>query len=228
MPHTLPPTASSEDESSAVEQAELRGRPFLLLRDPHGELLVIDLAARRRRYTIGRRVEADIPLGWDREVSRLHAQLERLAGEWTICDEGLSQNGTYVNEVMLSGRRRLADGDLIRLGRTSMTFRDPRAAGGGMTMLPGELGAATALSEQQHSVLRELCRPLVGDGDGLTPASDEAVAAALAIPLDTVMTEIDALSKSFGFDDLPPAEARAELALGCLRSGLVRPDDLTA
>ena len=228
MPRTLPPTASSESESAEVEQAELRGRPFLMLRDPDGRLLIIDLAARRRRYTLGRREEADIPLGWDREVSRLHAQLERLAGEWTISDEGLSQNGTYVNELRLAGRRRLADGDLLRLGRTTLTYRDPRAATGGMTVLPGELGTATALSEQQHRILRELCRPLMGDGDRLTPATDEAVAAALAIPVETVTSEIEALSRSFGFDDLPAREARAELALGSLRSGLVRPDDLTA
>ena len=77
--------------------------------------------------TIGRRDEADISLPWDPECSRLHAELELRAGEWTITDDGLSQNGTWVNELRLYGRRRLADGDIVRVGRT---LRDVLAARG--------------------------------------------------------------------------------------------------
>jgi hypothetical protein len=216
---TLPhPDPLSTDERAAVEAAERRGTPFLLLRAPDGPLSVIDLDAQRGLYTLGRRAEADVPLPWDREVSRLHAELRRLAGEWTIADDGLSQNGTFVNETRLVARRRLADGDLVRVGRTCLTFRDPAPAAG-LTLLPGELNAVTALSEQQHLVLRELCRPLASHRAG--PASDEQIAAALGLPLEVVATEVLGLMGAFGLDDVAPEEAREEIAAAAIGSGLV-------
>ncbi|MGZ4182186.1 MAG: FHA domain-containing protein [Solirubrobacteraceae bacterium] len=39
----------------------------------------------------------DVSIGWDAEVSGLHAELQAFSGEWTIVDDGLSTNGTYVN-----------------------------------------------------------------------------------------------------------------------------------
>lgn len=225
---TMPPDHLSDAEQAALEEAERRGAPYLVLRDGDGEQRIISLSPRKRRYAIGRRDEADVALSWDREVSRLHATLERLAGEWTVSDDGLSQNGTFVNEIKLEGRRRLAEGDLIRVGRTTIAFHHPGAAAVGLTMLPGELGIATALSDQQHAVLRELCRPLMSDGEGIAPASDEEIALAAGIPLDAVQTELEALIRAFGFDDLPDAEARAEVAVGAIRTGLVRGEDFLA
>jgi FHA domain-containing protein len=207
-----------------VEAAERQGIPFLHLRDGDGQMQIVGLDARKRTYAIGRRSQADIALPWDREVSRLHAEITRLAGEWTISDDGLSQNGTYVNEVRLSGRRRLTDGDLIRVGRTSMTFRAPPSGTGVLTLLPGELSATTALSEQQHLVLRELCRPLARD-PGAPPAADQTIAEALAIPPDVASSEVRGLLSAFGLSDLPAAEARLEAAQAALASGLVRFDD---
>ena len=199
-----------------------------MLRDDTSRQRIVALDARRKRLTIGRREEADLELKWDPEVSRLHAELERLAGEWTIADNGLSQNGTYVNELRIDGRRRLADGDLIRVGRTTLEFRNPIAGAGGVTMLPGELSIATALSEQQHSVLVELCRPLMAGGERLRPASDEQIAASLHIPGDVIHAELQALIRAFGFDDMPGEDARAEVAFGAIQSGLVREQDFRA
>ena len=83
-------------------------------------------ASRTDSITIGRRFEADISLPWDPEASRLHAELSLRAGEWTICDDGWSQNGTWVNGLRLAGRRRLADGDLVKIGRTIIGFHAAR------------------------------------------------------------------------------------------------------
>ena len=224
---TVPTIAQvSTDERTVIEDAERRGGAFLTLRDGDGAMRLVRLDGPNRSYTIGRRPEADIPLPWDRQVSRLHAQLERLAGEWTVADDGLSQNGTFVNETRLVGRRRLLDGDLLRVGRTTLTFHNPTPSPGGPTLLPGELNAATALSEQQHAVLRELCRPLARDGD-VQPATDAEIAAALAIPEEVVATELIALAGAFGVDDVPLAEARAEIAFAALGSGLVSFEDLS-
>jgi hypothetical protein len=214
----------NDAEDEAVREAERQGIPFLWLRDGDGQVRVVALDARRRTYAIGRRSAVDVPLPWDREVSRLHAEITRLGGEWTISDDGLSQNGTFVNEVRLTGRRRLTDGDLVRVGRTSMTFRSPPAGTGVLTLLPGELSAATTLSEQQHAVLRELCRPLARDA-GAPPASDQTIAEALAIPLDVAATEVLGLLSAFGLEDIPAPEARLEAAQASLSSGLVRFED---
>jgi hypothetical protein len=175
--------------------------------------------------TIGRRDEADISLPWDPECSRLHAELELRAGEWTISDDGLSQNGTWVNELRLIGRRRLSDGDDVRVGRTHVIFANPGGIGIGPTLVPGELSATPRFSEQQQRILRGLCLPLLGDGEGLAPASDDEISRTVGIPVHAVTTELDHLTRALGLNDVPRAQRRRELALLALRSGLATNGD---
>jgi pSer/pThr/pTyr-binding forkhead associated (FHA) protein len=216
---------ASPADLEARRDAEQRGEPFLLLRDDQGEQRIVELDERSGSVTIGRRLEADVPLAWDPEVSRLHAELEFKAGEWTLCDDGFSQNGTYVNGLRIHGRRRLTDGDLVRIGQTSIAFCDPGPSGLGVTLAPGELGIAPKFSEQQQRILRGLCGPLMGDGEGVNPADDAEIAAETGIPEEIVTTELDHLGRSFGLQDMPPADRRAEIALLALRSGLVKADE---
>jgi hypothetical protein len=216
---------ASPEDLEARRDAEKSGAPFLLLRDDQGVQRIVALDERAGSVTVGRRVEADVPLAWDPEVSRLHAELEYKAGEWTLCDDGYSQNGTYVNGLRIHGRRRLTDGDLVRIGQTSIAFCDPGLTGLGVTLAPGELGIAPKFSEQQQRILRALCRPLMGDGEGVNPAGDAAIARATGIPEEVVTTELDHLGRSFGLQDMPPADRRAEIALLALRSGLVKADE---
>ncbi len=216
---------ASPQDLEARREAEARGAPFLLLRDDEGAQRIVALDAQAGSMTVGRRPEADVPLAWDPEVSRLHAELEFKAGEWTLCDDGFSQNGTYVNGLRIHGRRRLTDGDLVRIGQTTIAFCDPGISGLGVTLAPGELGIAPKFSEQQQRILRALCRPLMGDGEGINPAGDAAIAAATRIPEEVVTTELDHLGRSFGLSDMPPADRRAEIALLALRSGLVKADE---
>ena len=216
---------ATPEDLEARREAEKSGEPFLLLRDDSGTQRIVELDERAGSVTVGRRVEADVALAWDPEVSRLHAELEYKAGEWTLCDDGFSQNGTYVNGLRIHGRRRLTDGDLVRIGQTTIAYCDPGNSGLGVTLAPGELGIAPKFSEQQQRILRGLCRPLMGDGEGVTPASDAAVAAETGIPEDVVTTELDHLGRAFGLQDMPPGDRRAEIALLALRSGLVNADE---
>jgi FHA domain len=216
---------ASPRDLDARREAERRGTPFLLLRDDRGVQRIIGLDQGAGSVTIGRRLEADVALPWDPEASRLHAELEFKAGEWTLCDDGFSQNGTYVNGLRVFGRRRLVDGDLLRIGQTSIAFCDPSRSGLGVTLAPGELGTAPKFSEQQQRILRELCRPLMGDGQGVKPTADAGIAAVTGIPEAIVATELDHLGRAFGLQDMPPADRRAEIALLALRSGLVRADE---
>jgi hypothetical protein len=215
----------TEEELAAREAAERRGERFLVYRDEDDRQVIHTLAEGRASVTIGRRPEADVSVPWDPEMSRVHAELAVRAGEWTISDDGLSQNGTWVNALRLAGRRRLADGDLVRVGRTVFAFCDPVPVGTGPTLVPGELSATPRFSEQQQRVLRALCRPLFVDGEGINPASDEEVAEATGIPIEAVVSELDHLGRALGLDDMPPPDQRAEIALLAMRSGLVSADE---
>jgi hypothetical protein len=209
-----------EERRTAVE----RGLPFLMFRDGDGQQQIVALQP-ADAVTVGRRQEADVSLVWDPEASRLHAELSFRAGEWTICDDGWSQNGTWVNGLRLAGRRRLADGDLVKIGRTIIGFHQPDSSGPGPTMVQGELSAAPRFSEQQQRILRALCRPLFTDGDGFNPASDLEVSDATGIDVGVVSQELDLLARLFGLEDMPRAEQRAEVALLAVRSGLVGADE---
>jgi pSer/pThr/pTyr-binding forkhead associated (FHA) protein len=212
----------TQEELEARRAAERIGAPFLIYRDDAGTQHIFSLAERLQAITLGRRDEADISIPWDPEMSRLHAELELRAGEWTISDDGLSQNGTWVNGLRLSGRRRLSDGDLLRVGRTIFAFCAPTGASTvGPTLVPGELSATPRFSEQQQRVLQALCAPLFADGEGINPSTDEEVAEATGIPIEAVISELDHLGRAMGLDDMPHGDQRAEVALLAMRSGLV-------
>ena len=46
-----------------------------------------------------------------------------------MVDDGLSRNGTFVNGERVTRRRRLLDGDELRIGSTTIRFRAPFEAG---------------------------------------------------------------------------------------------------
>jgi FHA domain len=218
-------SSATEAELKARKAADLRGAPFLVYRDDKGKEHIVELDETMRTLAVGRRFEADIALPWDREVSRLHAQFEFRAGEWTVDDDGWSQNGTFVNEFRLDGQRRLQDGDLVRCGQTTIQFCHSRNMSVEMTLVPGELSATPRFSQQQQQILSELCRPLLGDGDGLSPAADDEIAEKLGTDQKTVTTELEHLARSFGLSEMPFFERRAEIAILALRSGLVTTDE---
>jgi class 3 adenylate cyclase len=115
----------SPEELQEQLDAEHAGDPFLLYRDGVGRQRILTLSAERTRLTIGRLPRNDVELGWDPKVSRVHAAFERLGATWTVEDEGLSTNGTFVNDQRLTARRSLRDGDVIRAGSTTLVFRIP-------------------------------------------------------------------------------------------------------
>ncbi len=107
------------------------------------------------------RPETRIPLPWDREVSRVHALLQRVAGAWTILDDGLSRNGTLVNGERLAGRRRLRDRDVVRCGDVQIEFREPRRPRARRPpRAPRRRRSPARLTPAQRRVLVALCRPL--------------------------------------------------------------------
>src|SRR5580704_14335438 len=156
----------------AVQHEQL---PFLALREPDGRLRLVTLDSRRPSLTVGRRAEADVPIAWDGEVSALHAELRCIGGEWTILDDGLSTNGTYLNGRRVGTRQRLRDGDRIRVGQTTIVFH----LGGherAQTTVSGRALPVPTLSPARRRVLVALCRPYRTGGAYATPASNRQIA----------------------------------------------------
>ena len=104
--------------------------------------MIVELSDDRPRLTIGRSPRNDVALRWDAEVSRLHAELERVGGDWLVIDDQLSHNGTYVNGERLRSRRVLRAGDVIRTGDTQLAFVAPAGGSISATMTAARAAAA--------------------------------------------------------------------------------------
>jgi pSer/pThr/pTyr-binding forkhead associated (FHA) protein len=101
------------------------GAAFLAYRDGGGTPQLFPLEESAARITLGRGSATDLWLAWDDEVSRVHAELQRVGDDWCVVDDGLSANGTFCNGERVERRRRLRDGDVLRLGSTELTYRAP-------------------------------------------------------------------------------------------------------
>lgn len=214
--------AATPRELQERHRAEQDGLPFLLFLDDRGRQVLHVLGPEKSRLSIGRNPANDVALEWDPGVSRLHTELERIGGEWTIGDDGLSRNGSWVNEERVRGRRRLNDGDVIRLGATSVVFRHSGAADETPT-LTGPV-SMPAVSPGQRRVLVELCRPY-HDGQVAAPATNRQIADRLSLSVDAVKSQLRALFIVFRVDDLPQNQKRSVLATRALKMGVVSPQD---
>jgi len=219
------PHSQSPRELKAVIEAEREGRPFLVFRDGEGDQRLLPLEP-RRRMTIGRNEENDVALPWDDQVSRAHAELEVVGGEWTVVDDGLSRNGTFLNGSRLTGRKRLHDGDTLRAGRTLAVYRDPEERRRSITSGDISIPTTDDLSEMQRNVLVALCRPYKHSEGFATPATNQHIADEVYLSVDAVKTHLRALFRKFGIEDLPQNQKRVRLVECAFQWGLVAERDL--
>lgn len=222
----LAPHSLSPGELKRLLAAERTGEPFLALRDSEGQLVLFAAGEAERVKRIGRRGEADLSIAWDPEVSGLHAELQGLSGEWAIVDDGLSTNGTFVNGERVSGRRRLRDGDRIRLGRTILVYRLGDSAPPSATAIASEASMTQDLTDTQRRVLVALCRPY-RDGDSFaTPATNQQIAEEVFLSVDAVKMHLRSLYGKFELSELAQNEKRARLAECALQFGVITERDL--
>jgi hypothetical protein len=84
---------------------------------PEGEERILDSSA----LTFGRSAQNDVELAGDEYASSRHARIEpRRDGVW-LEDIG-STNGTYLNGIRLTHPKRLAPGDVVRIGETELRY----------------------------------------------------------------------------------------------------------
>ena len=215
--------ASAAELKEQIE-AERAGAPFIVLRDGDDRQRLVALSG--ERLTVGRTQDAELTVDWDNEVSRVHAELVHIGGAWTVSDDGLSRNGTYVNSERVSGRRRLRDGDVLRFGATTAVFREPsRGKTASETSLAADVPDAT-LTETQKTVLVALCRPYREGSAYATPATNQQVADEVFLSVDAVKTHLRTLFTKFGVEDLPQNQKRVKLVELALQSGAITPRDL--
>ena len=85
----------------------------------HGVDFEVDSAP----ITLGRSSANDIPLDGDEFASARHARVEpRRDGVWV--HDLNSTNGTFVNGIQIDRPRRLAPGDVLRVGETELRFEE--------------------------------------------------------------------------------------------------------
>jgi hypothetical protein len=222
----LSPHSASAAELKERIAAERGGAPFLVFRDGDGAQRILVLDELGSRLWIGRGHDADIPLGWDTEVSRVHAGLERVAGSWTVIDDGMSRNGSFVNGERVSGRRRLSDGDVLRFGDTAVVYRSPLDADSSVTAASERAALAAGVSESQRRVLIALCRPFKDAGAFASPATNQRIADELFLSVSAVKTHLRALFTRFGIEELPQNQKRLRLVEIGFETGLVGEHDL--
>lgn len=213
-----PRVAPSALDLKEIFAAERTGAPFLLWRNQDAAQQLLALQPDRWRVTIGRDPEADVSLSWDREVSRQHALLERVGNSWTLVDDGLSRNGSFVNGARVLGRRSLAERDRLCVGVTELTYRQPSPIESDSTLTAADAMLSVRLTPMQRKVLIALCRP-VHDTQSPTPATNRQIAEEVFLTVDAVKAHLRILFGRYGIGDLPQNEKRARLVASALVSG---------
>ncbi|WP_446226140.1 FHA domain-containing protein [Nocardia sp. IBHARD005] len=201
--------------------------PRLTYVDDHGHRRGMTLSADAPRITVGRSSRADIALTDDGQVSRLHATVEQIGGQWTIVDDGLSRNGTFVNGERLAGRHRLQTGDSIRIGNTVLSYLDngSRVSSAKTHACDSGIPTRRSLTDAQMAVLVALCRPCQHNATYAVAASNQQIAKELFVTTETVKTHLRALFGKFGVEDLPQNQKRAKLLERAMNSGIVSERD---
>ena len=215
---------ASPSELKERLEAERAGEPFLLYRREDGQRIVA-LGSDAERFSVGRDAAMDLSLADDDQVSLLHAELYRIGGQWTVVDDGLSRNGTFLNGERTSGRKRLRDGDELRFGETVVVFRDPASVEAGETASAPD-GPAIELTPSQRKILLALCRPYREGSPYATPATNKQIAEEVFLSVDAVKGHLRQLFDRFGLGDVPQNQKRVKLVESAMQQGLVTIRDL--
>lgn len=123
-----------------------------------------------RRCVLGRNAECDVVVDTE-SVSRRHARILMLGRHFYVEDLG-SSNGTVVNNEVIHGRVRLAEGDTIRLSRTEFCFHETLTSVGSETetyQLPDQ---HTLIDEDEGTGESDTGTYLKLDGSGGTDSAE--------------------------------------------------------
>jgi hypothetical protein len=166
--------------------------------------------------TIGQSPTNDVPLAFDRTVSRVHCILEQVASRWCIRDLS-SRNGTFVNGERIWGQLPLRTGDEIRVGSVRFVARLDDAGAQGDETVGGETGPS--LTRREREVLVALCSPMFSGDVFREPASTRQIAGELVVTEAAIKQHLSRLYDKFGIYE--QEGRRARLANEAIRRGAV-------
>jgi len=173
------------------------------------------------RATLGRSDTNDLVIP-DERVSRVHAELEKVAGEWVLRDLG-SRNGTYIDGDRVLASRPVRPGQEIRLGETTLFVRREGVAAPRDSTVADE--SAPELTHREREVLLALCRPAFSGSPFTEPASVRDIARELVVSDAAVKQHLAHLYDKFGLYDEGESR-RVRLANEAIRRGAVSLADL--
>lgn len=168
------------------------------------------------RITIGQSPTNEVPLPFDRTVSRVHCVLERIAGRWCVRDLS-SRNGTFVNGERIWAEHPLRGADEIRVGSVRFVARLDDAATHGDETVGAETGPV--LTRREREVLVALCSPMFSGDVFHEPASTRQIASELVVTEAAVKQHLSRLYDKFGIFE--QEGRRARLANEAIRRGAV-------
>jgi hypothetical protein len=166
--------------------------------------------------TIGQAPTNDVPLPFDRTVSRVHCLLERVASRWCVRDLS-SRNGTFLNGERIWGEVPLHSGDEIRVGSVRFVARLDDAGVHDDETVGAETGPA--LTRREREVLVALCSPMFSGDVFREPASTRQIASELVVTEAAVKQHLSRLYDKFGIFE--QEGRRARLANEAIRRGAV-------
>jgi hypothetical protein len=166
--------------------------------------------------TIGQSPENDVPLSFDRTVSRVHCVIEPVASRWCVRDLS-SRNGTFVNGERIWGEQPLRSGDEIRVGTVRFVARLGDAGLHGDETMGAETGPD--LTRRERDVLVALCSPMFSGDVFREPASTRQIASDLVVTEAAVKQHLSRLYDKFGIFE--QEGRRARLANEAIRRGVV-------
>ena len=121
--------------------------------------------------------------------------LRRAPGEGNGAGRRRGYPRGYLNGVRVTGRRRLRDGDTIRLRETVLVYRAPPGQTDPTTAAP-IMRAPPSLSHAERRVLITLARPCRDAGGLITPASNYEIAQVLGYSVDAIKAHLRVLFAS--------------------------------
>jgi DNA-binding transcriptional ArsR family regulator len=175
---------------------------------------------RGERMTIGQAPTNDVPIPFDRTVSRVHAVVERIASRWCVRDLA-SRNGTFVNGERIWNERPLRRGDEIRVGSVRLVARIDETDHSDETAAPAP---GPSVTRREHEVLVALCRPMFSGDVFREPASIRQIASELVVSEAAVKQHLSRLYDKFKIYEREGRRAR--LANEAIRLGVVSTAEL--
>ncbi|MDQ1373467.1 MAG: hypothetical protein QOJ09_805 [Actinomycetota bacterium] len=171
------------------------------------------------RLTLGRADSNNLPIK-DEAVSRVHASVERIAGQYVLRDLG-SSNGTLVNGERIIADRTLHPDDEITVGHTRIVFRGPADDLAETLSIP--VGTAVGLGDRGTLIM--LCRALATAGEPDEPITRRRLAESLSLNETQLEEQLEVLYSQLGLDERS-ARSPEGLAAEAVRQRVVVVGDL--